>query len=99
MAVQIPSVDELQRLLSGLGHKEVQDLARDSGVPFTTIWKVKDGTTTNPGVETVRKFWPLLVKKAGKRVPAHATCAQSHEAKKAFTQGDDFTSIDNSSKG
>jgi len=28
-----------------------------SDVPFTTIWKIRDGTTSNPGMETVRKFW------------------------------------------
>lgn len=60
MANHIPSATDLKDRLSGLGHKEVQQLARTSGVPFTTLWKVKDGTTTNPGVETVRKFWPHL---------------------------------------
>lgn len=66
MANQIPSSGDLKEKLAHLGHKEVQELATDSGVPFTTIWKVRAGTTTNPGVETVRKFWPHLLLKLAK---------------------------------
>lgn len=62
MATQIPSADDIQARLSTLGHKEVWELSEQSGVPFGTLWKVKSGATTNPGVETVRKFWPLLVR-------------------------------------
>lgn len=36
----------------------MQELAKESGVPFTTLWKIRDGTTGNPGIETVRKFYP-----------------------------------------
>lgn len=43
-----------------MGHAEVQQLSRDTGVPFTTLWKIRDGTTLNPGIETVRLFWPEL---------------------------------------
>lgn len=62
MANQIPSAVELKTKLAPLGHKDVRELAQASGVPFTTLLKVKDGTTTNPGVETVRKFWPHLLR-------------------------------------
>lgn len=37
-------------------HAQVQQLSRLSKVPFTTLWKIKDGTTSNPGIETVRLF-------------------------------------------
>jgi predicted transcriptional regulator len=57
MSTQIPSVIEVRAELESLPHSLVQELARISGVPFTTIWKVRDGTTENPGMETVRKFW------------------------------------------
>lgn len=33
-------------------------LAQASGVPWTTIYKIQRGETSNPGVETVRKFLP-----------------------------------------
>lgn len=60
MASSIPSVDEVRRCLKALGHSQLQALARLSGVPFTTLWKVRNGETENPGLETVRKFMPFL---------------------------------------
>lgn len=57
MSMQIPSVSDVKRGLESLSHAGVQELSRVSGVPFTTIWKIRDGTTENPGMETVRKFW------------------------------------------
>lgn len=41
-------------------HAEVQSLSRASGVPFTTLWKIRTGETSNPGFETVRQFYPLM---------------------------------------
>lgn len=58
MATQFPSAEVVRERLSSLGHGQLQRLASLSGVPFTTLWKIKDGTTSNPGIETVRKFWP-----------------------------------------
>ncbi len=40
--------------------KQLEKLAELSGVPFTTIYKVKRGETTNPGIETVRQFMPYV---------------------------------------
>lgn len=54
----IPSASELRSRLETLTHAQMQNLARASGVPFTTLWKVRNGDTTNPGIETVRKFLP-----------------------------------------
>lgn len=54
----IPSAAEIRTLLASLGHAQIQRLATDSGVPFTTLWKVRDGTTDNPRIETVRAFLP-----------------------------------------
>ena len=36
--------------------RQVGRLAELSGVPATTIYKIKRGETENPGIETVRKF-------------------------------------------
>ena len=57
MSMQIPSVSDVKTKLESLSHASVQELSRISDVPFTTIWKIRDGTTGNPGMETVRKFW------------------------------------------
>lgn len=60
MNIVIPPMVEVRAELAGLAHARMQELAKLSGVPFTTLWKIKDGTTENPGIETVRKFWPYL---------------------------------------
>lgn len=57
MNTSIPPVSAVKEALENLSHAGVQELARASDVPFTTIWKIRDGTTVNPGMETVRKFW------------------------------------------
>jgi len=57
MSMQIPPVSAVKQALETLSHAGVQELSKVSDVPFTTIWKIRDGTTGNPGMETVRKFW------------------------------------------
>lgn len=56
----IPSADEVRQALKPLNLKQLEALARASGVPFTTIYKIKLGDTVNPGIETVRQFLPFL---------------------------------------
>lgn len=60
MNALIPSAEEVRAALSKLSYSQVGALAAKSGVPFTTLWKVRNGVTANPGVETVRKFFSLL---------------------------------------
>lgn len=57
----IPSAADVRRRLQALSLAEVKALAGRSGVPFTTMWKVRAGETKNPGVETIRAFWPELI--------------------------------------
>jgi hypothetical protein len=57
MAKAFPSTQVIQDRLKGLSHAQLQRLAALSGVPFTTIWKIRINDTKNPGLETVRKFW------------------------------------------
>lgn len=52
----VPSAGDVKVLLGRLSHAQLQRLAAESEVPFTTLWKIRDGTTANPGLETVRKF-------------------------------------------
>jgi len=58
--MQIPSTLEFKARLEPMGSSELTELSRLSGVPFHTILKIKTGETTNPGLETVRKFCPFL---------------------------------------
>ena len=64
MSQDIPSAGEVRALLQPLRHAQLQALAAASGVPFTTLWKVRSGETGNPGLDTVRKFLPHVAKVA-----------------------------------
>ena len=54
----IPSAQEVRALLAPLTLKGLEAVSAVSGVPFTTIYKIQRGETSNPGIETVRKFLP-----------------------------------------
>lgn len=56
MGTPLPSIDSIRERLSGMSYAAVKALASTSRVPFTTLWKIRDGTTGNPGIETVRLF-------------------------------------------
>ncbi len=67
----IPSTLAVRAELQALSHAQVQELSKLSGVPFTTLWKVRAGETRNPGLDTVRMFWPHMPRaKAPPRVTA-----------------------------
>lgn len=42
---------------------QLEQLATDSGVPFTTLVKVRNGQTENPRLETVHAIWPRLLER------------------------------------
>ena len=56
----IPSASEVSAALKSLTHAQMRQLAAESGVPFTTLWKVRAEETTNPGIDTVNKFFGLI---------------------------------------
>lgn len=58
MDIIIPSAAEVRQALQPLNMKQLSRLAALSGVPMTTIYKIRRGETPNPGVETVRMFLP-----------------------------------------
>ena len=53
-----PGIEEVREALSPLSLSQREALAKLSGVPFTTIYKIKRGETRNPGIETVGQFMP-----------------------------------------
>jgi predicted transcriptional regulator len=55
-----PSTEDVRARLLALKDGEIERIAGDSGVPASTLWKIRIGATKNPGVETVRKFFHLL---------------------------------------
>lgn len=60
MQAKIPTAAEIRGLLESVSHAQMQDLAVRSGVPFTTLWKIKNGETENPRIETVGQFFHLI---------------------------------------
>jgi hypothetical protein len=85
MITALPSVAEVRAKLEVLSHASMQRLAKLSGVPFTTIWKIRDGTTRNPGIETVGQFLPHLAaaEEAPDTVPAPLSVVRSSVDAKA----------------
>jgi len=60
MNSQIPSAALVKERLEPLNSAALMAISTASGVPFTTLWKIRSGETTNPGIETIRKFFHLL---------------------------------------
>ena len=60
MAKTTPLDFDFRLRLEPLGHAGLQELARISGVPFTTLWKIRSGESENPRIETVKKFAPHI---------------------------------------
>ena len=56
--IQIPTALQVREALAVLTLKQIEHLAALSGVPWTTIYKIKRGETANPGIDTVRLFLP-----------------------------------------
>jgi len=68
MNILVPSAEDIRQELQPLGTAQMRRLAELSGVPFSTLWKVRSGETANPGVETVRKFRPHIASADAARV-------------------------------
>ena len=56
MQTLIPSTSDVRKRLQALRLHDLELVARASGVPFSTLIKIRTGQTGNPGIETVRKF-------------------------------------------
>lgn len=79
MQQEIPSPAEVRQRLEKLSWAEVQALCQKCRAPFTTVWKLRSGETTDPRLETVRAIWPELNKaKGAPEIPAHATEEVDH---------------------
>ncbi len=54
------SADAVRQALAPLTLRQIEQLADASGVPASTIYKIKRGETVNPGIDTVAKFIPHI---------------------------------------
>lgn len=66
MNTDIPSVADVVNALRSLSMAQVDRLYRFSGVPASTLIKIKFGQTANPGLDTVNDFWPFIERAASK---------------------------------
>lgn len=60
MDLTFPSSEQVRAALAPLTLSQLERLAELSGVPASTIYKIKRGETKNPGVETLRQFMPFV---------------------------------------
>lgn len=67
MASQFPSAEAVRERLLALEHGQMQQLARESGVPLSTLSNIRNSGKRGPTLETVSKFWPHLLKLAKAR--------------------------------
>lgn len=61
MDTAIPSSSAVRARLERLTWPQVKALCAAVGAPTSTVWKVRTGETTNPGIETIRLIWPRLL--------------------------------------
>jgi len=78
MTASLLSSQELRSSLAQLSHAQIQRLAKNSNVPLTTLWKIKDSTTKNPGIETMRKFYGCLLRMHHDPSPPSAQQESTH---------------------
>lgn len=57
MADQFPTYETVRKRLLSLSYADMEALEKASKVSFHTLLKIRNGTTENPGIETVHKFW------------------------------------------
>jgi len=53
-------MEAVRQALAPLTLRQLDKLQELSGVPATTVYKIKQGETANPGIDTVRKFLPHI---------------------------------------
>lgn len=80
MSIIIPSSAQVRAALQPLTLKQIEALGGLSGVPPTTIYKIKRGETDNPGIETVGKFMPHIATVLASEAAAAAEPATSAQA-------------------
>lgn len=60
MKINMPTIDQVRSALAALSIDQLQSLGDASGVSWHTLYKIRAGTTLDPGIETVRAVLPLI---------------------------------------
>ncbi len=64
MQPNLPSAVEIASLLNALSYTQMVELAQSSSVPLSTLFNIRNGTTRNPRLETIRMFLPFVAEPA-----------------------------------
>lgn len=70
MSTSIPTVAEVREALVALAPKQLQALSSLSGVPVTTLYNIRNGTTEDPRLGTAGAFWPHVLTMRAMEAPA-----------------------------
>nr|WP_315540153.1 hypothetical protein [uncultured Comamonas sp.] len=88
MPTEIPSTEQVRALLLMFRQVQLKSIEDQSGVPFSTLVKIRQGTTKNPGIETVRAiFCTDLVKQQLQSVNSMGAIAATAAAGQAEALG------------
>lgn len=70
MSTSIPTAADVRASLQALTAKQLQALSGLSGVPVTTLYNLRNGTTKDPRLDTVGAFMPHMDAVRALEVPA-----------------------------
>ena len=87
MELTLPSMNDVRSRLLALSKAQISTLQKLSGVPVSTINKIRYGLTTNPGYVTVNDLCAQLA--AAEQAPKLATRKRrKHHAAGAVAEGE-----------
>lgn len=72
MNIDIPGADAICARLEIMDPAQLRRLSELSGVSYFTLHKIAKGITKNPGIDTVRQFFPHIVEASGAEQPRAA---------------------------
>ncbi len=64
MNLSIPSMSRVRAVLRSRSTPDLKAAAEAAGYSWTTVWRITNGETPNPGLDTVRKLLSHLPKAA-----------------------------------
>lgn len=71
----LPTTAQVRQALLLLRNPQLEKLAKLSGVPHGTIWKIRGGLSKNAGLDTVQRFQPFIEALAAEAAQAAVAAA------------------------
>lgn len=70
MTYSIPSTEDVRLALRDITQADLRNVSESSGVPISTLIKIRHGVTLNPGIETVRRIYASPVMRKARKARA-----------------------------